>query len=390
MVKRNNQLKFSLYITLFVLFSFLPTSSLYAVEVDNLYTGKILVTDRTQKTRVKAHRWAIEQVITKVTGSRQILANKEIKREVRLRTANYIKSFTFISDEQNRTFLVDEFDQQKIDQLLRNVGASIWGQRRPQTLVWLVMEEGLNRTIVDLETAPQISELLIQSADNRGLPLMLPNDDIETEIYSSDIWAKFDHMVNQASAPYGTDHYVMARMYHESIDDQQNWILDFQLMDNNQILLKQEFRGEQFNVVREMINGLSDYFASQYSIKSEVFGKKSISMTIEGVNDVINLVKIERYLKNLPPVSKIELQRLHNAQAQFVLHLSGQGLDVIKALDLLSEFERIEDIQIAVEEQLSVEAQLEQLRLSYLNQELDEPSATKKSVVTSLHYQWNP
>ena len=147
----------------------LISTSAPAVEVENLYRGKILVTDKTQKTRVKAHRWAIEQVLTKVTGSRDILEDKTVQYEIRVRTANYIKSFSFVTDEQDRTFLVDEFDQTKIDQLIRKVNGAIWGQRRPLTSIWLVLEEGNRRQIVTQDNFPQLAEVLNQSAENRGV-----------------------------------------------------------------------------------------------------------------------------------------------------------------------------------------------------------------------------
>lgn len=357
-----------------------------AVEVDNIYVGKILVTDRTQQTRVKAHRWAIEQVIVKVTGNRDILENDTIKREVRLRTANYIKSFTFEVDQQNRTFLVDEFDQQKIDGLLRSVGASIWGLRRPETLLWLVIEEGINRQIVTSNVFPQLSELLLQSADNRGLPIVLPEQDETHDVYTSDIWAKFDHVVSIASAPFNADHYVMARMFVEVLDGQENWVLDFQLMEDRQIMHKAIFRGEQFDVIRQMVNELGDYFAGQYSIKSEVLGQKSISMTVENITHIRDLVAVEGYLKKLPPVSKLELTQVGKTEALFTLHLSGQALDVVKALDLLDEFRRIENVIVEPEPNLSVEEQLEQLRLSYLNQ-LPE-TGPKANVLSKLRYRW--
>lgn len=356
-----------------------------AVEVDNLYVGKILVTDRTQQTRVKAHRWAIEQVIVKVTGNRDILTNDTIKREVRLRTANYIKSFTFEVDEQERTFLVDEFDQQKIDGLLRSVGASIWGQRRPLTLVWLVIEEGLSRQIIDTSNAPQISELLLQASDNRGLPITLPQSGVEYGLFSSDIWAKFDHIVAPASRVLDVDHYVMARMYVGQNEGVENWHLDFQLMDGRTILSTEKFVGEQFEVVRSFVDAMADYFASQYSIKSEVFGQKNIVMTIDNVHNVIDIVEVERYLKNLPPVAAVELKHVAEQQAQFNLDLSGQALDVVKALDLLDEFTRIEKVVSNQQPQLSVEEQLEQLRQSYLSGETAQKVENPLSV---LRYKW--
>ena len=377
----------------------LVTFNALAIEVDNLYTGKILVTDKKLKTRVKAHRWAIEQVLAKVTGNREVLDNSTVQREVRLRTSNYIKSFTFITDEQDRTFLVDEFDQVKIDKLLRSVGASIWGQRRPQTLIWLVVEEGIQRNIVHHEPYPQLSEMILQSCDDRGVPVVLPSKaDLESSsIYSSDIWAKFDRVVFKATEPFGVENYVMARMRFVKSDETHptpGWQLDFQLMAENQVLLKQQVQGEQFEVIRSMSNAIGDYFASQYAIKSEQLGTDEIYLTIAGIEHLVALVKAENYLKSLPPVSAVEMLELYHQTASFKLSLSGEGLDVIKALALLPEFEQILDSDADKPKvKLSVEQQLEKLIQDYYRQirpisdtEQGDASAGTKQV--RLKYNW--
>jgi len=350
------------------------TFNVAAIEVDNLYTGKILVTDKTQKTRVKAHKWAIEQVLAKVTGNREILKDKTVQREIRLRTANYIKSFTFVTDDQKRTFLVDEFDQNKIDTLLRKAGASIWGKRRPKTLVWLVIEEGINRSIVRNELHPQLSEMILQSSDNRGVPVVLPlmTQQESNKIYSSDIWARFENVVARASQPYDVENYVMARMRYLGNTDEAGrtgWLLEYQLMKEQDVLKVGQFNGEQFEVIRDMSNDIGDYYASQYAIKSEKLGADSIHISIMGISNVANLVAAENYLKSLPPVSHVEMKQLSKNSAEFELALSGEGLDVVKALALLPEFQQIIDTD-GHEEQvtLSVEAQLDKLIQDYYRQ----------------------
>ncbi len=373
-----------------------------AVEVENLYTGRILVTDKTQKTRIKAHRWAIEQVITKVSGDREILTNRKIRRVVQSQTANYIKSFTFETDEQGRTFLVDVFDQSKIDQLLKSVGAAIWGQRRPSTLIWLAVEEGIQRSIIDKESFPQITEFLYQSSDNRGLPIKLPLMDQQDSdaVFSSDVWARFNQAILAGSSRYQTENIVMARMrfVDASKEPEYNtgWLLEFELIDNNESLLVGSFNGDQYNILRSMVNQVGDYFAAEYAIHSTTLDDRELQLTLSDVNDLVSLKNAEDFLLSLPPVDSVYLQALTGSTVKFKLSLIGEGLDVIRALALLPQFEQVLIEQEEIKQELNNEQKLDLLVQDYLNQidqnrqtqnaTLDQQATAKPMV--QLQYKW--
>lgn len=385
--------KITQFIIVVLLFAFSGIAT--ADEVKDLYTGKILVTDKSQATRVKAHRWAIEQVLTKVTGSREILENKTVQYEIRVKTANYIKSFTFDTDSQNRTFLIDKFDQTKIDQLIRNVGAAIWGQRRPRVAIWLVVEEGMTRRIVNSTDYPQISEVILQSAENRGLPSVIPDMDEKDKqaVFTSDIWAKFDGVVSNATARYDAEYFVMARL--RAVDNfkepeyKSGWLIDYSLFKGRQFLDKSTFNGEQFFVLKEMINKVGDYFARQYAINNQKIQQQNIEFTINNLNSMIDLKKVENYLMELPPVKKVYLHEVNADQARFTLWLSGQGLDVIKGLSLLPNFKREQSPNAVEKVALSVEQQLEQLTKEYTDQNSNDGSLEKVNAqITELYYRW--
>lgn len=396
-------MKFAYIILQLVVFiiGFLTFNS-QAVEVENLYTGRILVTDKTQKTRIKAHRWAIEQVITKVSGDREILTNSKIRRVVQSQTANYIKSFTFETDEQGRTFLVDVFDQSKIDQLLKSVGAAIWGQRRPSTLIWLAVEEGIQRTLIDKDKFPQVTEFLYQSSDNRGLPIKLPlmdEQDIEA-VFSSDVWARFNQAVVTGSERYQTENIIMARMRFVNADKEPEyktgWLLEFELIDDNNSLLVGSFNGDQYTILRNMINQVGDHFAAEYAIHSTSLDDRVLELTLSDVNDLASLKKAEDFLTSLPPVDSVYLQTLNQGTVKFKLNLIGEGLDVIRALALLPQFEQVLIEQEQTEQELNNEQKLDLLVQDYLNQ-VDQNRQTQNSAadlnneiapLVQLQYKW--
>lgn len=378
------------------------TFSSQAVEVENLYTGRILVTDKTQKTRIKAHRWAIEQVITKVSGDREILSNRKIRRVVQSQTANYIKSFTFETDEQGRTFLVDVFDQSKIDQLLKSVDAAIWGQRRPSTLIWLAVEEGIQRSIIDKEAFPQITEFLYQSSDNRGLPIKLPLMDEQDSdaVFSSDVWARFNQAIVTGSTRYQTENIVMARMRMVDTEKEpeysSGWLLEFELIDDNESLLVGSFNGDQYTILRNMVNQIGDYFAAEYAIHSTSLDDRELELTLSGVNGLVSLKKAEDFLLSLPPVDSVYLQTLTGNSVKFKLSLVGEGLDVIRALALLPQFEQVLIEQEEIKQELNNEQKLDLLVQDYLNQ-IDQNRQTQHTNVDTeasakplaqLQYKW--
>lgn len=374
---------------------FFVNTVVVAVEVKNLYTGKILVLDKTQATRVKAHKWAIEQVLTKVTGSREILSNKTVSYEIRTRTANYIKSFSFKTDDQGRTFLVDEFDQEKIDGLIRRVGASIWGQRRPLTSIWMVMEEGINRNIVSEELNPQLYEVITQSAEDRGLPVLMPSLDAldKAAVYPSDIWARFENVVYQANQRYQTDHFVMARLRHvDNFKEPEyvtGWLLEFSLFNGKQYLYQSSINGEQFAVLKEMVNELGDFFAKKYAIQNEQIQQEFLNISVTGIQDIVQFKKVENYLKELPPVKKSELLMVQGNEVKYKLWLSGQALDVVKALSLLPDFEKLA-AQQKPKKELSVSEQLELLTEEYkaLQKGVTPKPESKADSLQNLRYMW--
>lgn len=367
-----NRLLFSIFLALSLFL--LGYSNGYAVEVDNLYTGKILVTDKTRNTRIKAHRWAIEQVITKVSGDREILKNSTIRREVQNRTANYITSFAFETDEQGRTFLVDVFDQNKIDGLLKSVGAAIWGQRRPTTVIWLAVEEGIQRNIIDKDLYPQITEFLYQSSDNRGLPIVLPvMDEADKEaVFTSDIWARFDKAVLDGSARYNAETAIMARMRYVYSDKEPEyktgWLLEYELINENGKLVSEALNGDQYEVLRNMVNQVGDHFAAEYAIYNQVSDDNKLKLSLLDVKNILSLKQAENYLSSLPPVASIALTSLLNNKAEFELSLVGEGLDVVRALALLPEFEQVLVEKKQVKNELTMEQKLELLTQDYLAQ----------------------
>jgi hypothetical protein len=372
----------------------------FAVEVENLYQGKVLVQDRTQKSRMSAHQRAISQVFAKVTGDKAILENKKIQNTVNYRSANFIMSYTYVTDEHDRTFLVDEFDQKRIDELLKEVGASIWGKRRPQTIVWLVKEEGIQRNIVDPVYDPQLADFIEQSASDRGLPIQIATKQLASsnQVYTSDIWGRFYSPILEASKSINIDNVLIARMRYvdKNIDTdfQTGWLLEYQLIDANGQQFSLQQNSNQFDALRNMIDDLGQHYAKQYAVDSMQLQSDTIELTLSDYDNVINLTKAEKLLSSVSAVETISLKQLSKNKAYFDIKLTGEPLDLVRGIELLPQFKQLiqqSTPSTATTEIASIEEQIARLATTTTSSSIIELASREKDAATEpkvLNYQW--
>ena len=189
------------------------TLSAHATQHVVVNEAQIPVSDQSQKTRAYAVKEALTQVMVKVSGNTAVLQNPGVRAALRTPEA-YLRSYRF-SYSGNDTFYVAEFDNTKLIELLKREGLPLWGERRPETIVWLATETDDNeRIILDESTPTPVGEMLINTAKTRGVPVSLPlmdlTDSASISIY--DVWGRFVQSLT-ASQRYGVDNIIGARLY---------------------------------------------------------------------------------------------------------------------------------------------------------------------------------
>ncbi len=176
--------------------------------------ASVAVSDQSSRTQRTATKAALELVVVKITGQRDALKQASV-RAMLSEPQRYLRAYRF---EMNKGQLhyVGEFDSQAVIQQLRDAGLPIWGQRRPDTLVWLaVQDENANRSIISDGTSDDITAALRKVATERGVPVVFPlmdlDDSLNIGVY--DVWGRFVLSLKQASSRYQPDYIVGARLY---------------------------------------------------------------------------------------------------------------------------------------------------------------------------------
>lgn len=176
--------------------------------------ARILVEDQSQRTQQRALKQALRQVFVKMSGSEDVLDNPGVKAAL-VSPDKLLRAYRF-AFENELTYYVAEFDEAKLTTLLQREMLPLWGDRRPETIVWIAQQiDDASKVILDESQPSPVKESLTQTAKSRGVPLSLPLMDLtdSVNITTYDIWGRFIEPLKVASVRYGIDNIIGARIY---------------------------------------------------------------------------------------------------------------------------------------------------------------------------------
>lgn len=198
-----------------IVLSALVSGHVEATQVIQTNIAAIAVDDQSQRSQDSALKSAFKQVMIKITGNKDALQNPGVKAALRTPQA-YLRSYRF-DFQEGETLYVAEFDKIKLNELLQREGLPLWGERRPETLLWMATEdsESGERQLLDETTPSEMREHLSAKAKERGLPLSFPLMDLtdRSTISIYDVWGRFVQSLTQASNRYSVDNVIGARVY---------------------------------------------------------------------------------------------------------------------------------------------------------------------------------
>lgn len=305
----------------------------------DLYRVEVLVASQSSGERERAAREAFRELVVRVSGDRSALEQPSVE-EAASRAQDFVYEFNYASSQETlmrdgqelpASRLVLKFSPVAIERLLRRAELAFWPAVRPSVLVWLVArdrEEGLHRV-----TDPELRAELRSRAKARGLPLILPLDDLEDRLALSArlVWAWDEESVRKASERYAPDAILIGRYSPTSAGGlRSDWQLYHNLGDPSFDLQAQE--PEQ--LMAAAIDQVADYFAKRYAIVPREEGPGEIVMQVSGVRSFGDYKAVERYLENLAMVRRLEFVSLDRERLMLRLVTDGE------LASLLSAFER--------------------------------------------------
>ena len=296
--------RFGLYLLL------LTPLSAFAVKVDALYKASLPVATQTAAERNQTVALGVNQVLIKVSGNSLVVDNPKLK--ARLNTAGtLVQQYSYATPtppiENNNTpyLLTIQFDAAGINQWLRDADVPIW-QNRPLIVAWITnTAPGQPTEIISSDTVSEITRLLKQSAEQRGLPLMLPLMDVTDlgQASTADISSMAVSNLANAAKRYNNDAILIGNIIQKpdgitsqwklvSGDNQSDWTLTGKTLGD---------------ILPSLIDNVTTTLATRFAVVTTNAIQKEFVLKVTGITQYPDFAKLTRYLNQLTPVANVEI-----------------------------------------------------------------------------------
>jgi len=315
--------------------------SAQADTVKGLYESKILVTSQDRKERTEALRQAFMQILVRVSGRVDLVQSADypnIQEAIELAT-RYAQQYRYLkykpkpgSDPTKKLILWVRFDEAAVTRLLKNNNIPVWGNTRPATLVWLVIDKRGQRELLANNSQHAARNILVRQSHERGLPLRLPLLDLKdrSALRTSDVWGNFEAPIMQASQRYQTEAVLVGRAFQSSGG---YWNARWSLYSDSR---RQDWSMSGSKLDEVLLPGI-DTTAEILSSRYASAGQAEAGTVIVQVKDIKSLADYNRvlaYLKKLSNVSAVQPYYLVASDAIFKLTTPQGRLGVARGVAL--------------------------------------------------------
>ena len=314
----------------------LAVHSVSAVPVADLYSGEAQLESGSAGDLEPAFTRALGNVLIKVTGRREA---GQLPFVMALAPNPTVLVQQYRVEEDGTVWA--RFDPEALRRALDEAGQPIWGQERPETLVWLAMDMGGGERMMvnavaegeapggrgssEEDPLALARQILEDTAGARGLPVVLPLMDSEdlAAVSFADIWGDFSEPVLAASQRYGIGAILVGRSRGAPDRARVRW--SFYLGDE-----RTDWTGD----LADGPHGAADFMAARLATYADTAGRLMVVVT--GVDSLEDYARVLTYLENLDAVENLEVRTVAADSVEFSILVRGSAEQLDRAIRLKS------------------------------------------------------
>jgi hypothetical protein len=298
----------------------------------DLYSAEVAVADTSPEARKASVRQAFEKVLIKVSGHRNLAGRNGVK-ELLESAEGYVQQFRYRSqasedeEEPEKRWMWVAFEKTAVQNALQNIGLSSWEKGRPEVLLWMAQDREGRRRLLDQEKDAAVVQALKTTANQRGLPLLLPIMDLEDQsaLRVSDVWTIDQERIEKASARYGEQLVLVGRLRQSGAQWTSKWTL---FIGDRQKKFSSVGGGVEATVSAG-INKVMDWMADQFVPAGDANFSEAVMLRVLGVQGLPDYYRLMRLLESLDVVSSYAVQEVSGDQLLIQTKVRG-GRDILK------------------------------------------------------------
>lgn len=336
----------------------------YALTQVDIYRAEVAIDGEQKDGEELARQQGMQDVIVRATGSQSSLSNPVIKKAVGS-SSRYISQLGY-GQIDGQSSLKMLFNSGQIRSLLTQAQLPLWSPNRANILVWMVEEQGYDRTITWEHSDSTSAATLRDAAQARGLPITMPVGDFDdvTGVNVSDLWGDFVDPISQASQRYPVDAVLIVRVQGDKI----RWTLydqsPAQLSESKQSPRSGSASGA--NAIPAMVGGIADYYAKKSAVVVSSKSSEAIDVKVLSVSSAMDFFELENSLTKLSSVAGAEIKRIQGNQVTLTIHLLASQQAFEQEVSSIRSLEVTEDPMAGIEEVVPAQLPEEQAQPTQL------------------------
>lgn len=314
-----------------------------AETVKDLHTATVPVTDQGAKALAAASRQALAEVLVKMSGSRDVLRNPQIKQAVS-GARGQVQQYSYARGRPPDSELVVEieFDRAYLLDLLRQSGAPLWTANRPVVLVWVMVDDEKGRYFINWDSTPGEAQLLVEAFSRRGVPVQIPVFDLADlgALNQDAAWRLDANALQRASARYNVEDVLAGRLAKlNSGESAGDWSYFFEDSRTNRSASVPDFQV----FLRNGVELVADKMADRYAVSPGAGGDGEFRVVVLGVSSYADYAAIVGYLQDLELVERADVQRVQGER--LVLNLQ-TDVDTVQLATLIELNDRLSPVPV--------------------------------------------
>jgi uncharacterized protein len=317
-----------------IIFGLFICSSAFAAEMPGLFETEVIAQSQSLDDRNKAIKDALTIVLKRIVAGNNFLHDRAVKAAF-ADASRYVKQYQYSliesnpqtnNGESNAKTMRVLFDEPGLLNLIKSGNLKIWGETRPETLVWLVVEERGHRSIFKPETMPEIDLALKNNAKKVGLPLLFPLMDIDEQrqISVNDVLSAYPQNLLAVSEHYGVVSILAGRV----VKTDNCWKTDWAFYFDQGIVQWTNACGTLNEAVLTGLQGVYNKLSNYYAVKPYALEMNVVTLKISGILAMDDRERVTHYLKSLRMVKSVDWQIEHDGVDVFKVSFEGNRTDL--------------------------------------------------------------
>ncbi len=287
-----------------------------AVVLSWLYEVSIPVESQSRQERQSASSKALLIALTRLTGLAHVPRTPEVTAALQS-PESYYNEFRFVAGQTEAGLeLVIQFDSVPLLELVKAADLPIWRSSRRRVIAWVVVEDGVTRSLLGATGESIIVDAMNNQAKIRGIPLLLPLLDLQDQLQVTPaaVWGRLSQVLEPASKRYGAEVVLVGRA---EIAESGQWLSDWEFWLEGRVI---PWHGSEGDLLDQAV-AVVDVLADELAARSAVLGRETreLQVSIDGIRTPADYAELLQYLESLEFVDSVGVTQLQGTRLSLLL-----------------------------------------------------------------------